>query len=341
MKSPLLRTLAAVSAVLSLSVASSAIAAEEVNVYSYRQPFLTKPVFDEFTKETGIKVNTVFAKEGLIERLMNEGRNSPADLMLVANVVSLGAAVESDLAQRVDSDVLKANIPANFRDKGNKWFGLTSRARIIITSKDRVEPGLIESYADLTKPELKGRICTRSGKHPYMVELVAAMITHDGKTSAQKWLAGLKDNLARKPQGGDRTQVSAIAEGECDVAIVNSYYMGGMLSNPEQKATAETVNILFPDQNGNGTHMNISGVIMTKAAPNRDNALKLMEFLSDDVAQSIYADLNQEYPINPDVPASDLITSWGDFKHDELSLNSIIKNRALAYRLADEVDYDG
>lgn len=341
MKKPLLNMLAVASVVTGLSATGNVLAAEEVNVYSYRQPFLTKPVFDEFTKETGIKVNTVFAKEGLIERLMNEGRNSPADLMLVANVGTLGAAVESELAQRVDSDVLESNIPANFRDKGNEWFGLTSRARIIVTAKDRVEPGLVESYADLTKPELKGRICTRSGKHPYMVELLAAMITHDGKASAQNWLAGVKENLARKPQGGDRAQVKAVAEGECDVAILNSYYMGGLLSDPEQKAMAETVNIIFPDQNGNGTHMNISGVIMTKAAPNRDNALKLMEFLSDDVAQSIYADLNQEYPVNPNVEPSDLIASWGDFKHDELSLNDIIKNRALAYRMADEVDYDG
>ncbi|ASJ72512.1 extracellular solute-binding protein [Granulosicoccus antarcticus] len=341
MKLPVFRLLATTSLVMAIFAPTAATAAEEVNVYSHRQPFLTEPVFDEFTRETGIKVNTVFAKEGLIERLMNEGINSPADLMLVANVGSLGAAVESDIAQRLDSDVIEANIPENFRDKGNKWFGLTSRARIIITSKDRVEPGLVETYADLTKPELKGRICTRSGKHPYMVELVASMIAHDGKSSARNWLAGVKDNLASKPQGGDRTQVNAIAEGACDVAIVNSYYMGGMLSDPKEKAAAETVNIIFPDQNGKGTHMNISGVILTKASPNRENAVKLIEFLSEDVAQSMYANLNQEYPINPAVKPSDLIASWGEFKHDELSLNAIVKNRALAYRLADEVDYDG
>lgn len=339
MKNPLLQVLAV--ALTGLTLSSSVLAAEEVNVYSYRQPFLTQPVFDEFTRETGIKVNTVFAKQGLIERLMNEGRNSPADLMLVANVGTLGAAVESDLAQPVDSEILEANIPANFRDKDNTWFGLTSRARIIVTAKERVEPGLVESYADLIKPELKGRICTRSGKHPYMVELVASMITHDGEASAKAWLAGVKENLARKPQGGDRAQVKAVAEGECDVAILNSYYMGSMLSDPEQLSTAEAVDIVFPDQQGNGTHMNISGVIMTKAAPNRDNALTLMEFLSSETAQSIYADLNHEYPVNPKVAPSALISSWGDFRQDELSLNGIIQNRARAYRLADEVDYDG
>ncbi len=341
MKSTLFKLLATASLVIAITAPAAVMAAEEVNVYSHRQPFLTKPVFDEFTRETGIKVNTVFAKEGLIERLMNEGRNSPADLMLVANVGSLGAAVESDLAQRLDSDVLEANIPENFRDKENKWFGLTSRARIIVASKDRVDPGLIKTYADLTKPELKGRVCTRSGKHPYMVELVASMIAHDGETSARNWLAGVKENLARKPQGGDRNQVSAIAVGQCDVAIVNSYYMGGMLSDPKEKDAAETVNIIFPDQEGNGTHMNISGVILTKASPNRENAIKLIEFLSNDVAQSMYANLNQEYPINPEVKPSELIASWGDFKRDDLSLNDIVKNRALAYRLADEVDYDG
>lgn len=341
MNTSLLKTLIVAGAAMTASFAGTVLAAEEVNVYSYRQPFLTEPVFDEFTKQTGIKVNTVFAKEGLIERLENEGRNSPADLMLVANVGSLGAAVESKLAQRVESDVLEANIPANFRDKANRWFGLTTRARIIVTASDRVEPGLVQSYADLTRPELEGRICTRSGKHPYMVELLSAIITHEGKVEAENWLSGVKKNLARKPQGGDRAQVRAVAEGECDVAILNSYYMGGLLSDPEQQSWAETVNIVFPDQQGNGTHMNISGVIMTKASPNRDNALKLMEFLSGEVAQSIYADLNHEYPVNPAVAPSELIASWGEFKHDELSLNSIVKNRALAYRLVDEVDYDG
>ncbi|NND92346.1 MAG: extracellular solute-binding protein [Granulosicoccus sp.] len=318
-----------------------AIAAAEVNVYSYRQPFLTDPVFDAFTDETGIRVNTVFAKEGLIERLENEGINSPADLVLVANVGNLAAAVESGIAQQVEDEVLIRNIPESYRDPDGRWFGLTSRARLIVTSKERVTPGLVETYADLTRPELQGRVCTRSGKHPYMVELIASMIAHDGEASAQAWLDGVKKNLARKPQGNDRAQVKAIAQGECDVAVINSYYMGAMMSDPEQLPWADSVDVVFPDQQGYGTHMNISGVVLTKASPNRENAISLLEFLAGDTAQSLYAELNHEYPIKVDVKPSALVASWGDFRKDELPLNEIAKHRATASRLVDTVDYDG
>lgn len=318
-----------------------ALAAEEVNVYSYRQPFLTEPVFDAFTEETGIKVNTVFAQEGLIERLQNEGMNSPADLVLVANVGNLAAAVEAGVARQVDSEVLQANVPESYRDTDNQWFGLTSRARLIVTAKDRVEPGLIETYDDLTRSELKGRICTRSGKHPYMVELIASRIAHDGEEAAKTWLEGLKANLARKPQGNDRAQVKAISEGECDVALINSYYMGAMLKDPKQIPWAESVNVVFPEKDGRGTHMNISGAVLTKASPNPENGLKLIEFLASDTAQALYAELNSEYPIKVDVQASKMIQSWGEIKKDELSLNEIIKHRNAASRLVDIVDYDG
>lgn len=318
-----------------------AIAAEEVNVYSYRQPFLTDPIFDAFTAETGIKVNTVFAKNGLIERLENEGRNSPADLVLVANVGDLAAAVDAGVTQAVDNAVLKSNIPESFRDVDGHWFGLTSRGRIIVTSKDRIEDGLISDYSDLAKPELAGRICTRSGKHPYMVELIASIIAHEGEEAATQWLQAVKGNLARKPQGNDRAQVKAIYQGECDVAIINTYYMGAMMTDPEQLPWADSVDIIFPNQTGRGTHMNISGVVMTKASPNAENAIKLLEYLSSDTAQSLYASNNHEYPIKEDVPASELVRSWGEFKKDTLSLNEIAKYRAQASRLVDTVDYDG
>lgn len=313
----------------------------EVNVYSYRQPFLTDPIFDAFTKESGIKVNTVFAKTGLIERLENEGMNSPADLVLVTNVGNLASAVDAGVTQSVSNAVLESNIPASFRDVDGHWFGLTSRGRIVVTSKDRVEPRLIESYNDLTKPELEGRICTRSGKHSYMVELIASVIAYEGEEAAEQWLRAVKANLARKPQGNDRAQVKAISQGECDVAIINTYYMGAMMSDPEQQAWADSVNIVFPNQSDRGTHMNISGVVMTQAAPNRDNAIKLLEFLASNAAQSMYATKNHEYPIKADVSPSELVSSWGEFKKDSLSLNEIAKYRAQASRLVDTVDYDG
>lgn len=323
------------------SIASKALAADEVNVYSYRQPFLTDPLFDAFTATTGIKVNTVFAKKGLLERLENEGRNSPADLLLVTNVGRLAGAVNAGVTQVVNSDTLKENIPATYRDPDGHWFGLTNRARIIVTAKERVADGVVTSYEDLAKPELKGRICTRSGKHEYMVELIASIVAHHGEANATDWLRGVKSNLARKPQGNDRAQVKAIAEGQCDVAVINSYYMGAMLSDPEQAGAAQAVNIVFPNQADRGTHMNISGVIMTSAAPNRDNALKLMEYLSSDEAQAIYAMRNHEYPVKPSVERSELVSSWGDFKADALSLTEVAKHRATASKLVDTVNYDG
>ena len=292
-------------------------------------------------KKTGIKVNTVFAKEGLIERLQNEGRNSPADLLIVADIGKLAAAVDAGVAQSVESDVLQKNIPEAYRDPTGQWFGLTSRARLIVTARGRVEPGTVESYEDLVKPEHNGRLCTRSGKHEYMVALIASVIVHDGLDSARDWLSGLKANLARKPQGNDRAQVKAIAEGQCDIAIINSYYLGAMAQDEEQKAWFDAVDIVFPNQQNRGTHMNISGVLMTKAAPHRDNALALMEYLTSDAAQRLYADGNNEYPVRTDIEPSDLVASWGTFKADTLPLADIAKQRATATRLVDEVDYDG
>ena len=245
------------------------------------------------------------------------------------------------MTQSVDNDVLNANIPASFRDVDGHWYGLTSRGRIIVTSKDRVSDGLIENYADLAKPELNGRICTRSGKHSYMVELIASVMAHEGEAATKDWLTAVKGNLARKPQGNDRAQVKAISQGECDVAIINTYYMGAMMTNPDQQAWADSVNVVFPNQSDRGTHMNISGVVLTKASPNRDSAIKLLEFLASDSAQSMYATNNHEYPIKADVAPSELVSSWGEFKKDTLSLNEIAAQRANASRLVDTVDYDG
>ena len=332
---------AALTLLASTVFSAPALAADEVNVYSYRQPFLIKPMFDRFTKETGIKVNTVFAKSGLVERLQNEGRNSPADLIFTVDVGNLSNAVDASLTQGVSSDELASKIPAEFRDPDGHWFGLTNRARIIVTSKERINEGDITRYEDLAKPEFNGRICTRSGKHVYMNALIASMISHHGEEDAKTWLSGVRDNLARKPQGNDRAQVKAISEGECDIAVINSYYMGAMQVDEEQSQWADSVNIVFPNQTDRGTHMNIAGMSLTAASPNKDNAIKLMEFLASDLAQSMYAEQNHEYPVNPEVPASGLVRSWGEFEIDTLPLSDLVKHRVTASKMVDEVGYDG
>jgi len=325
---------------ISFALPGLAAAEGEVNVYSYRQPFLIEPMFKAFTEETGIEVNVVFEKKALIERLRAEGKNSPADLVLTVDIGRLNDLVENDLVQPVKTDVLTNAVAANYRDPDGKWYGLTSRARVIYASKDRVKPGEIESYEDLATDKWKGRICTRKGDHVYQIALVAAMIVHGGAEKAEEWLQAVKGNLARKPQGNDRAQVKAIKEGQCDVSLGNSYYMGAMLSDKDQKAWAESVNIVFPNQKGDGTHMNISGMALTKASPNKENAIKLMEFLVGDKAQQMYAEVNHEYPIKAGVAWSDLLASWGQFKQDTLNLVDIAGKRSEALKLVNKVGYN-
>jgi iron(III) transport system substrate-binding protein len=327
-------------ALVVLLIGSSMAMAAEINVYSYRQPFLINPLFDAFTKETGIKVNTVYAKSGLIERLKNEGANSPADLLLTADIGLLSDAYDAGVTQAVASDVLNANIPAPYRAANGHWYGLTSRARVIAASKERVEKGEISTYEQLADPKWQGRICTRSAKHPYMVALTASMIVHHGEEKAKEWLSGLKANLARKPQGNDRAQAKAIKEGQCDLALMNHYYMAQMMRDKEQVAWAEAVYLVFPNQGGRGTHLNVSGMALTQSAPHKEDAIKLMEFLSGDLAQRIYAEDNSEYPIKPGVTWSELLASWGTFKADEVALDQVAAKRAEAIKMADEVHYD-
>jgi iron(III) transport system substrate-binding protein len=327
-------------ALVVLLIGSSMAMAAEINVYSYRQPFLINPLFDAFTKETGIKVNTVYAKSGLIERLKNEGANSPADLLLTADIGLLSDAYDAGVTQAVASDVLNANIPAPYRAANGHWYGLTSRARVIAASKERVEKGEISTYEQLADPKWQGRICTRSAKHPYMVALTASMIVHHGEEKAKEWLSGLKANLARKPQGNDRAQAKAIKEGQCDLALMNHYYMAQMMRDKEQVAWAEAVYLVFPNQGGRGTHLNVSGMALTQSAPHKEDAIKLMEFLSGDLAQRIYAEDNSEYPIKPGVTWSELLASWGKFKADEVALDKVAAKRAEAIKMADEVHYD-
>ena len=314
--------------------------AGEVNVYSYRKPTLIDPMFAQFTEETGIKVNSVYAKKGMLEKLESEGRNSPADLVFTVDIGRLSDIQKAGLTQSVNRNRFAEDIPDKYMEPKGHWFGLTTRARIIAASKDRVEPGAITTYEELTDPEWKGRICTRSGKHPYMVALTASMIAHHGLAGAKKWLSGLKANLARKPQGNDRAQIKAIKEGVCDLAVINHYYMAKMFKDPEQVPWAQSVNVIFPNQENRGTHMNVSGVALTKHAPNKENAIKLMTFLASEAGQEMYAQKNAEYPVKPGVLWSALQYSWGSFKEDSLSLAAVADNRAAAIKLADEVKYN-
>jgi iron(III) transport system substrate-binding protein len=315
--------------------------AEEVNVYSHRQPELVQPLFNAFTRETGIEVNVAFVDKGMVERLVAEGARSPADLVMTVDIARLMQVVDAGVTQAVASPVLDANIPPGFRDAGNRWFGLTSRARIIYANKDRVKDGQVTTYEGLADPKWKGRICTRPGTHDYNLALMAAMIAHHDEAFARTWAAGVKANLAKKPEGNDRDQVKAIWAGQCDISLGNTYYMGQMLSDPEQAEWANAVRIVFPVFEGGGTHVNISGVAMTKAAPNHDAALKLMEFLSSDEAQRIYAEINHEFPVKPGVPRSALVDSWGPFTPDAMALDQLAALRPLALRLMEEVDFDG
>ena len=326
---------------LMLSTALPAMAEGVVNIYSYRQPELIAPLTEAFTEETGIEVNVAYLEKGMVERLQAEGDRSPADMVLTVDISRLSAVVEAGLTQPVETETLTTNVPAQYRDPDGNWYGLTTRARIVYASKDRVDPAEVTTYEDLADPKWEGRICTRSGTHAYNVALTSAVIEHQGEEAAKEWLQGVKNNLARKPQGNDRAQVKAIWAGECDIAIGNTYYMGKMLEDPEQTEWANSVNVLFPEFEDGGTHVNISGVALTKSAPNKENAIKMMEFLTSPKAQEIYAHANYEYPIAEGTEADDIVKGWGTFTADETNLMAIAAHRAAALKITEEVDFDG
>ena len=323
------------------AVIAPATAADEVNVYSYRQPSLIQPLFEAFTGATGVKVNLVSADKGLIERLQQEGANSPADLLFTVDIGRLNDARLAGVTQAVKTDALIEGIASQFHDPDGHWYGLTLRARLAYVSKDRVAAAdAPKTYEELADPKWRGRICTRSGSHDYQVALTAAYIAHHGEAGAETWLRGVKANLARKPQGNDRAQVKAIMDGVCDIALGNSYYYGLMLDNPDQKAWAEAVTPVFLTFEGQGTHVNLSGVSLTRAAPNRANAIRLMEYLISDEAQKLYAALNYEYPIISGVDRAPFLVAMGDLRADELPLARVAEHRAEALKLIDKVAYN-
>lgn len=328
------------SLLMSASLVASA-AEEQVNIYSFRQPFLIEPILEEFTKETGIETNVVFAKKGLIQRLKREGELSPADIVLTSNFSKLLEVKEEGLTQPYTlTESLSTNIPAQFRDSSNHWLALTKRVRNVYSSKERAGDQSALRYEDLANEKFRGKICTRSGKHPYNLGLIASMIAHHGEAETEAWLNGVKANLARKPQGNDRAQVKAIKEGLCDLSLGNSYYLGKMLQDEKQIPWANAVNLNFPNQEDRGSHINVSGAVITRNAPHKEAAQKLIEFLSSDKAQALYAELNMEYPVKPGVAPSELVQSWGEFKSDPLPLEQVAAHRKAALKLVDKVRFD-
>ena len=314
--------------------------AEEVNVYSYRQPILTEPLFAAFEAATGHKVNVVFAEKGLIERAHEEGRLSPMDVLLTVDIGNLTQAEQAGITAPVADAEINAAIPAQYRDPAGHWIGLTSRIRVIYAAKGRVENAKALTYESLADPQYKGRICTRSGKHVYQIGLVASMIAHHGEAEAEKWLAGLKANLAQKPSGNDRSQVKAIWQGQCDLSLGNHYYFLQMLAEPEQRAWADSVDVIFPNQADRGAHANISGMSLGAFAPHKEAALGLMRFLVSQQAQELYAEANGEYPLREGAAWSAALNALGQFRIDPLALQAISDRRDEALLMTDRVRYD-
>jgi iron(III) transport system substrate-binding protein len=327
---------------LSLSAAGGNEPGEVVNVYSHRHYDADQDLFDRFTEETGIQVNVILASaDELIERLRAEGEASPADLLITVDASRLARASSLGLLQPVDSEVLDDNIPGNLRSDERLWFGLTRRARVIAYDRTRTEPD-IDSYADLADPAYRDRILIRSSSNIYNISLLSAIIAHEGEAAAENWARGVVGNMARPPQGNDRDQMKAVIAGEGDFAVVNTYYVGLLLNSddPGEREVGEKIGIIFPDQNGRGTHVNISGAGVTAHAPNRDNAVRLLEFLSGAEAQAVYARENFEFPANPAVEPGELILSWGSFLEDDLDLTLIGENNSAALRIFDEAGWN-
>jgi len=310
----------------------------EVNVYSARQENLIKPLLDDFTRDTGIRVNLLTGRaDELLQRLRLEGRNSPADVLITVDAGNLHQAQQADVLSTIESAVLNERIPESFRDVDGQWYGLSLRARPIMYNKAKVDPSELSTYEALTDPKWRGRICIRSSSNVYNQSMVAAMIATNGADAASAWAQGLVANFARPPQGGDRDQIQAAAAGACDIAIANTYYLGAMLAGDDasQRQAAEQLGVFFPNQEDRGTHVNISGAGVTAHAPNRENGIRLIEYLTSEEAQRWYAESNQEYPVREDVPASEILQSFGDFKADSLNLSLLGQHNAEAVRIMD------
>lgn len=328
---------------LLFSVCGGLASAAEVNLYTTREPGLITPLLDKFTEETKIKVNTVFVKDGLIERVKSEGARSPADMLMTVDIGNLLDLVEAGVTQPVDSAVLKEAIPANLRGSDNQWFTLSLRDRVAYVAKELDDVTEL-TYEDFANKKWKKKVCIRSGQHPYNTALIAAMMAHNGGKATEKWLRDVKANLARQATGGDRDVARDILGGICDVGIANAYYVGRMKNaqpGTDERAWGDAIKVIRPVfAKSGGTHVNISGAAVAKHAPNKDNAIKLLEFLVSDEAQSLYAKANYEYPVKAGVELDPVIASFGELKVDDLSLTEIAKYRKQASKLVDKVGFD-
>jgi iron(III) transport system substrate-binding protein len=335
-----LRHILPLAALLSASSASSAIA-EEVNIYTTREPGLIEPLLEVFTKETGIKVNTLFVKDGLPERVAAEGESSPADILMAVDIGNMVDLVDAGVTQPIKSEVLEAAIPAQLRDTNGNWFAMSMRARVLYVAKDLDIKTF--TYEQLADPQYKGKLCIRSGQHPYNTALFAAYLAKHGEAKTEEFLTALKANLARKAGGGDRDVAKDILGGICDLGPANSYYVGLMRSGsggPEQVEWGNAINVVLPTFEGGGTHVNISGAAIAKHSPNKDAALKLLEFLVSDEGQELYAHANFEYPVKPGVAPDKIIADLGPLNVDSLHLDEIAKYRKQASELVDKVGFD-
>ena len=320
--------------------AGTALAQGEVNVYTYRETKLIQPLLDAFTKDTGIKVNVISASSGLEQCIKTEGANSPADVLLTVDIARLEDAVQAGVTQPVDSAALEKVVGPQYRDPEGHWYGLAMRARVVYASKDRVKQDTI-TYEELADPKWKGKICIRSGQLMYNYALFAAYIAHYGEAKTEEWLRGLKANLAQKPSGGDRETARDIAAGKCDIGVGNTYYWALMNDKEtDQKPWAEATKVMLPTFKDGGTHVNLSGVVLIKHAPNKANAVKLIEWLVGDHAQHMYADLNYEYPLRADVKVNPTIAGYGTLKPDPVPLSKIAQHRKAAAALVDKVGFD-
>ena len=312
----------------------------EVNVYSYREQKLIQPLFDAFTKDTGIKVNVISASSGLEQRIKTEGANSPADVLLTVDISRLEDAVQNGITQPINSKAIDAAVPAQYRDLEGHWAAVALRARVVYASKERV-PQTAITYEELADPKWKGKICIRSGQHMYNNALFAAYLAKHGEAKTEEWLKGLKANLAQKPSGGDREVARDIAAGKCDIGLGNTYYWALMHDKEaDRKPWADATRVILPTFAGGGTHVNLSGVVLAKHAPNKDNAIKLMEWLVGEKAQHIYADMNYEYPLLSEVKINPTIASYGTLKPDALPLAEVAKHKKAAANLVDKVGFD-
>ena len=314
-----------------------------LNLYTARHYQTDEALYANFTRQTGIKINRIEGGEDpLFERIKNEGASSPADIFITVDMGRLWRADQAGIFAPVKSKILESRIPANYRDPAGHWFGFSARARVIAYNKESVNPKDLRDYEDLADPKWKGKVCVRSSSHPYMLSLTASMVSHLGEAGAEKWIKGLKNNLARDPKGGDTDQIKAVAAGECQLALANSYYLVRLLrsTKPGDREMMEKIAVIWPNQGNRGAHMNISGAGMLKHAPNKAASVKFLEYLASDEAQAYFADGNNEWPVVPAVKlANPELESLGKFKADPLHIGELGKNQPLALRISDRAGY--